>query len=294
MGRARARTEPGWTDGKFAKRLKFLTAPLIFLAGVTLQVFLDDGLKAQDGNWVIVAWLGGAMLLLAIVLVSRFHLQELTALDDRKRAEKVFDEIEMLKQRLEVTAVLVPEESGETYHATTKLIESARESLLFVDIWVPMGGSYQEPGSDRDKARDAYYAAIVDWLQKQLRSGPAGPCYRRIIQLDSDATVDTLASDPTTRKHLSDCVQLTSQRPGTAEIQRARKRFWSNIVIIDRKHVVHTLLVVKDGRPARHAAMIYDDPQGKIVPQYEKLINLLEASAIENLDALLPEAARHG
>jgi hypothetical protein len=288
--------EQAWRDGRLAKRLEILTAPLIFVAGAVLSTFIDGGLKDADASWVVVAWLGGAMILVAIILVSRFHSQELAAGEYRKQAAGVHDEIEKLAQRLEVTVELIPEESGETYDATTKLIKSAKKSLLFVDIWVPTR-SYQEPGSTKNEARDAYYAAIVAWLKNRLESGLGGPCYRRIIQLDPDATVETLASDPTTRKHLSDCFRLTSEQPGAAgaaEIQRAKKRFWSNIAIIDRRYVVHTLLVVKDGRPARHAAMIYHDPQGKIVPRYEQLVARLEASAIENLDALLLEGTREG
>jgi hypothetical protein len=279
-----------WKAGSVAKSVKLFTAPFIFVAGAVLSHFIDVGLGDLDAAWIVVGALALSLMALTIVLVSWFAAHEQMAGEQRKHEKRVFDEIKGLAERLDVSAKLIPEHDGETYTATTELIRKASKSLVFVDIWVATDPAkpYLQQGTRQAEARSEYYEAIVTWLGQHLANNADGPCYRRIIQLDRDVTADTLESDATTFEHVRACAALEHQNPGAAVIQRADKQFWSNVVIIDDRYVVHTLLVTKEGRPHRHAAMLYDDPQEKIVPSYKKLVERLKPSSLE-LDAMLLE-----
>lgn len=274
-----------WKDRTPAARLNIVAAPFLLVTGAVLQKAIDIGLKGLDIRWTIVGLLALAMVLVAVVAIAVFDSQEQAVRDKAEEANAVFDKIDGLARRLGVTAEIVPEdENGATYVRSTELIKDASESLLFVDIWAPPDGRpYQEPGSRRDAARRAYYETIVEWLEGRLKKY-GGPCYRRIIQLDDSATEETLRSNATTWQHISDCIKLGNGRPGTTAIQRARKRFWSNIAIIDDRHVVHTLLLVRDdGAPERHAAIIYRDLPEEIVRMYREVVERLEPSPMGGL-----------
>jgi hypothetical protein len=283
---ARARFKRTWEDGNLSIWVRRSTAPFFFLAGAVLSHFLGGGLEQLPAEWVVVAVLALAIVVMAITIVSRFGSQDLLVRQQRAHAVQVFTRIKELSDRLPVTASLIQERDGKTYTETSALIRKAQRSLVFVDIWEKTDSAHPNPYHARDspeyKARAAYYAAIVTRLDAGIDIS-----YKRIIQLDPNDGLEDLASDEITFGHIGECARIMQRSSGVAELLRADKSFWSNIAIIDGRHVVHTLLVVKDGRPRRHAAIVYDDPAGTIVNMYNQLVAALAPRPLENVETAI-------
>jgi hypothetical protein len=279
--------------------VQVLVGVFLFVGGVAFESLLDRGLTnafegTQGKRWLILLLLTVAAIVLTIVasvlILSLRAILEKLDIEHRTTREKVNDSYEAIMKNVEsrfgITAEYISDKkqdsSGLTYKATQRLIEQAKERLLFVDWWVESSEYGDSP------ERKEYYRAITERIRNHRKENSIdrrGFFHERIIQMPKGATLDVLGDDEVYSEHIKDCLTLEAEvsRSVTA-VHRASPFTHVHFAIIDDRYLVQPILTTDQDGLRRHGAVIFADPTGELIKVYEEMIKHLELDRLSTAD----------
>ena len=281
-----------WLEkGQLPTGVQIFVGVFLFVAGVGFQRLFELGLikvfKGDQGKiWLIVfLYILSAIVLtiVASIWISSLRAIILRVTDEHKTTR---EDIDRLGLRFGLTAEYI-DDSTRTYRRTQELVESAKESLTFVDWWVASSEYGTSP------ARKDYYQAITDRIEKHLKAsrdatGARGDfSHQRIVQVPEDMNLENVSSalskDTIYWEHLKKCVELQEDNEDITSVYIARPYTHTHFAIIDDKYLVQPILTTGKSGLRRHGAIFYTDPHGELIKRYKEMMRRLNKHTVEKV-----------
>jgi hypothetical protein len=195
---------------------------------------------------------------------------------------------EIEKLRLDLAVEFVSDGPGDdhglTYERTRQLIETARESLVFLDYWVePRRNGADPSGSVASERRRAYYDAIVAKVTARMQDG-RGVFHRRVVQLpgwgNGEGWLETIQNDAVYVEHLKACRTLQAKHRST-QIKGAAPYIHTHFAIVDSRYVVWPILRAdpENGGLTRQGAIFIEDRNRQLVRKLMELFEKIDGDA---------------
>jgi hypothetical protein len=196
----------------------------------------------------------------------------------------ILDELKRLADQFGLVVDFIeesPDDEGITYERTTKLIEEAEDSLIFLDAWVQTTHYHLE--SPRAAARrQAYYDAIINQIEKHKQT--RNHFHKRIIQMTggwTDTNHFVLIAGSVFSNYIRKAYKLQKDFPGSSTIRIANLFIHASFVIIDRFYVVWPILTYTPGGEGlkRHGAIIFNDPRQVLVQHLMGIFEMIDSNS---------------
>lgn len=246
-----------------------------FTIGVLTSILVADYLHKHDP---VLFALAGVLLLLTLLigLSVRGITSSETAL------HLIDSRIDHLLARTGLSAEYIEDaESGQSYRRATILIENARESLTFVDMWEPFE-DYQTGTPERIQARKDFYTAIINQTERHRSSHDM--FHRRIVQVPAEYanTVVPFDLDPYFYAYLKRIVELQATSYETCSIRITPVHvIKAHFIIVDRRYIILPILTTDaiTNRQIRHGALFFDDRDGELFRGLRGIYRAIDAHA---------------
>ncbi len=248
-----------------------------FLIGLFVPIALDSQIRnlLPDGWTVLLSILVAVLVMQGISIV----LLATTFSEFKQDRSVITTQLDEMGRRFGLRVEFVEEDddtnAGKTYEATTRLIQRAKTSLLFVDFWVKTSNYHERVPSAKGK-RQEYYDAIIEQIRNHKNHSGERPFHVRMIQKPQD-----IEADPVYSAHLKACCQIQDQYQTVSVIKIASPHIHAHFAIIDERFVVWPILTsgFKGGSLRRHGALIFDDPNKYLVNQLKAIYTMLDTVA---------------
>ena len=207
------------------RRLLSVVVPVsTFVVGLIVKLAFDK----LNGTFVetiqaltLVSLAGVGVIMVTFSIVLTVMVQETR--DSQSAIEHRIDEI---TRKYGLTAEFIDDGDGDaggiTYERTRELIEDARSSLVFVDLWTQIGDYLGGKTIARER-REAYYRAISEQVTRHRDYRGDKQFHRRIIQIPNLTSGIDLSffADHILSEHLRTCLEIQEVAPRASVIRLA-------------------------------------------------------------------------
>jgi hypothetical protein len=262
-----------------------------FLVGIVVSFALNRALDQRVDSGPSLVTL---VLLAVLVYVAAFTLYLYSSHQEVKRAiGKLNNQFGLVAEFLETGS---PEDEHLIFTRVRKLIEDARTSLVFVEMWANSSVPVSETPKTK-KLRRGYYNAIVRRVRDHKANSVKGsfmrPFLRRIVLTSDRKLVPMkLEGDTVLSKHLDDCFSIERQSPGLITLGIVSGYETTGFTIVDDRIVIWPVYSFKaETKITREGVIIFTDSTGHFVERLSLVCDELErkGSPLEK-----PIARNHG
>ena len=266
--------------GKFKKISKLISTEVIvpactFTIGVITTVLITEYLQKHDPVLFV---LGGVLVLLAMLVA----LSVKVLYNNEESLASIDKQVVRLVNRTGLSVEYVADGvNGQSYDRAAILIENAKESLTFVDMWEPFE-HYHIGSTGRLGARQRFYQAIISQVEHHKNGQEM--FHRRIVQVPpeyADKPVPFLL-DPYFDDYLRHMISIQAIHYQACSVRITPTHVMkTHFIIIDRRYIILPVLTT-DGatnHQIRHGALFFDDRDGDLFRSLRGIYRAIDAQA---------------
>jgi hypothetical protein len=273
--------------GRFSKVSKLISTEVIvpactFTIGVIATILITDYLEKH--NPVLFALTGVLLLLSMLVALSvkvLYSNEESLATIDAK--------VVQLVNKIGLSVEYIPDgATGQSYLRAAALIENARESLTFVDMWEPFE-HYNTGTTARLDARRRFYESIINQVEHHKNSREM--FHRRIVQVPPDYADQPVPFnlDPYLDDYLRYMIRIQASHYEACSVRITPIHvIKTHFIIVDRRYIILPVLTTDaaTNQQIRHGALFFDDRDGDLFRSLRGIYRAIDVQAY-------PLAERH-
>jgi hypothetical protein len=246
-----------------------------FTLGVTTTILITDYLNKHDPTLFV---LGGVLFLLSLLIALSVKVLNSSEVS----LAAIHQQLTRLINRTGLSVEYIADgTTGQSYLHAALLIENAKESLTFVDMWEPFE-HYHTGSTDRLEARQRFYQAIIEQVESHKHSEEM--FHRRIVQVPSGYADQPVPFnlDPHFDSYLRHMIDTQARHYEACTIRITPAHvIKAHFIIIDRRHIILPILTTAPAtnHQIRHGALFFDDRDGDLFRSLRSIYRAIDAQA---------------
>lgn len=246
-----------------------------FTIGVTATILITDYLEKHDP---VLFALAGVLLLLSMLVA----LSVKVLYTNEESLASINEQVVRLVNRTGLSVEYIPDgTTGQSYRRAAMLIENAKESLTFVDMWEPFE-QYHTGSPARLEARQHFYQAIIGQVEHHKNSQEM--FHRRIVQVPPEYADQPVpfALDPYFDDYLRYVITIQATHYEACSVRITPIHvIKTHFIIIDRRYIILPVLTTEaaTNKQIRHGALFFDDRDGDLFRSLRGIYRAIDVQA---------------